>query len=154
MTCDRFLLILDELDNEVLPPEMAAHMHSCPACSREVALLGKALGLYRQPEIVTDTDLATRVLNRVAVLPVPRRSVSMRDWLFTGVVILLSVALLPMLAGFRELRAMLGSDFTLPLALVFGMAVTLYAGLFVISHLDDFSAMYRGYETTRSGRAA
>ncbi len=149
MTCDRFLLLLDELDNDVIPPEMATHMHSCPACSGEVARLGKALGLYRLPETPETVDLAARVSESAAGLPVPRRSVSMRDWLLSGVIIVLSVAMMPTLGSFRELRAAYGAGFTLPAALVFGVAVTLYAGLFILSHLEDFSTRFRDFRPTR-----
>ena len=154
MTCDRFLLLLDELDNDTLPPEMAAHMHTCDACTHEVAVLAKALSLHRLPDTTGAVDLAPRFLECTTGLPVLRRSVSMRDWLLSGVVIVLSVAMMPMLAGFRELRAIYGAGFTLPVALVLGLAVTLYAGLFILSHLEEFSTRYRTFEANRPGRAA
>jgi hypothetical protein len=154
MTCDRFLLLLDEMDNDILPPEMVAHMHTCDACAGEVAVLAKALGLHRMPDSTDAVDLAPRFLECATGLPVPRRSVSMRDWLLAGVVIVLSVAMMPMLEGFRELRATFGSGFTLPVALVFGLAVTLYAGLFILSHLEDFSTRCRMFEANHPGRAA
>lgn len=150
MTCDRFRYLLDELDNEALPPEMVAHIRSCHACAGELSALAKALGLYRLPDATGAVDLAPRVLALLPFTPAPRRSLSMREWAVPGVLILASMVIVPMLAEFRDLKTVYGDVFTFPLALVLGCAVTLYAGIFILSHLDDFSRRLRDYRTTRA----
>jgi len=139
MTCDRFIANLDGMDNEVMPADMAAHERSCVSCKREADILRSAVGLYRLPDIASSTDLSARLGTLVRFSPAPRREVGMREWLAVGVVMIASMVFLPQLSEFRELRLAFGSGFTLPVALAFGSAVTLYGGLFVFSHLDDFS---------------
>jgi len=150
MTCDRFLVLLDELDNEALPPEMAAHMHSCHDCKAEAALLANALGLHRMPDAAGSVDLAPRVLASLADTPAPRRSVSMRDWAVAGILMVASMVIVPMMSEFRDLKAAYGDMFTFPLALALGSAVTLYAGIFIMSHLEEFSRRLKDHLTTQT----
>lgn len=150
MTCDKFLVLLDELDNEVLPAEMVAHMRSCHACAGEIAVLAKALRLHRLPEAAGAVDMAPRVLALLPFTPAPRRSLSMREWAVPGILILASMVIVPMLAEFRDLKTVYGDVFTFPLAMALGSAVTLYAGIFILGHLDDFSRRFRDFRTTRA----
>jgi len=154
MNCDRFINLLDGLENEALPVEMAIHARSCPACAREAAAMKAAVGLYRLPDIASSASIAPRVAALLPFMPQPRRTVSMRDWIITGFVIVSSIVLVPLLAEFRALRAVYGSGFTFPVSLALGFIVTLYAGMFVLSHLDDFSRRLKAYEALRHGRAA
>ena len=154
MTCERFLIMLDGLDNDEMPREMALHARSCPACAREVAALRAAIGLYRLPDIVGSSDIAPRVTALLPFMPAPRRSVSMRDWLVTGFVIMVSIVLVPLLAEFRVLKAAYGSGFTLPVSLAPGLFVPIYATMFIMSHLDDFSSRLKERDPRLHGRAA
>lgn len=139
MTCQRFLEQLDGLDNRRLPLEMVVHARTCPACARQLEILGRAIAVYRQPDEPIAVDLVPRVSALLPYLPAPRRVVSMRDWLLVGLLIAISMVMVPLLGDFRALRAAYGPGFTLPVFLTYGVAMTLYAGLFIISHLDDFS---------------
>ncbi|OHD16699.1 MAG: hypothetical protein A2Y38_03860 [Spirochaetes bacterium GWB1_59_5] len=154
MTCDRFLTQLDALDNESLPIDMANHARSCRACANESAALRAAIGLYRLPDLAGSSDIAPRVAALLPFMPAPRRTVSMRDWIVTGFVIVSSMVLVPLLTEFRALKAVYGSGFTLPVFLALGSLVTLYSGLFVMSHLDDFSRRLKAWQINQHGKAA
>ena len=143
MTCERFLELLDGLDNEEMPATMAAHVRSCTACARRTATLQAAMTLYRLPDLAGSGNLAPRVLSMLPFVSAPRRSVSMRNWLGTGFVLLVSMVMVPMF-----------SDFMVPVSIVLGCLVTVYAGLFVMSHLDDFSRRLKEYQGRQAGRAA
>ncbi|GAB1456400.1 hypothetical protein MASR2M48_17080 [Spirochaetota bacterium] len=78
----------------------------------------------------------------------------MRNWVLSGFIILVSIIIVPMLSDFRALRSVYGAGFTLPLALMFGVLVTLYAGIFVMSHLDDFSRRLKDYQNNQATRVA
>jgi len=86
-------------------------------------------------------------------VPAPRRSVSMGNWLVTGFVIVFSMVLVPLLAEFRALKAVYGNVFTVSLSMALGLFVTLYAGAFIMSHLDEFTRRLKEREA-QHGRAA
>lgn len=150
MTCKRFLEQLDELDNQRLPLDMVVHARNCPDCARELAMLGRAIASYRVPDEQANGELLSRVSALLPFVPAPRRVVSMRDWLLVGLLIVISMVMVPLLGDFRALRAAYGTGFTLPVFLTYGVAITLYAGLFIISHLDDFSRRLHDLHGTRT----
>jgi len=154
MNCARFMTMLDALDNDAMPQDMVLHARSCQSCARESAALRAAIGLYRLPDLAGSADIVPRVSAMLPFMPAPRRTVSMRDWIFTGFVIVASIVLVPLLAEFRALKDSYGSGFTLPVFLALGSLVTLYAGMFVMSHLDDFSRRLKDYDAVRHGKAA
>ena len=154
MTCERFLELLDGLDNEEMPASMAAHVRSCPACARRTSALQAAVTLYRLPDLAGSGNLAPRVLAMLPFVTAPRRSVSMRNWLGAGFVLLASMVMVPLLSEFRVLKGEFGVDFVVPVSIVLGCLVTLYAGLFVMSHLSDFSRRLKVYQGRQAHRAA
>jgi hypothetical protein len=141
MTCTQFDALMDALDCPSLTPDMAAHAVSCPSCAAKAAGYAAALALYRLPELESGIDLAPRINALLPFLPAPRRIVSMRDWLAAGVLLIVSMVLVPLLAEFRLLSASYGSGYTVPLALVLGISVSVYAGLFIISHLEQLAKL-------------
>jgi hypothetical protein len=141
MTCTQFDALMDSTDCPPLPPDMAAHAASCQSCAAKAAAFSAALALYRLPELAGGGDLTPRINALLPFLPAPRRVVSMRDWLAAGVLLLISMVLVPLLAEFRLLSASYGSGYTVPLALVLGISVTIYAGLFIISHLEQLAKL-------------
>jgi hypothetical protein len=119
--------------------DMILHSRACPSCAREAVALKAAVSLYRMPDLASSADIVPRVAALLPFSPAPRRMVSMRDWLVAGFVIVASVALIPLMGEFNALKAAYGSGFTFPMSLALGSFVTLYAGVFVMSHLDEFS---------------
>lgn len=153
MNCRSFRNQLDALDGEDMTIDMLVHARSCPECAAEAAAIKAALSLYRLPDLAGSADVAPRVMALLPFVPAPRRSVSMRDWLLTGFVIVFSMVLVPLLADFRVLKAAYGNAFTVSLSMALGLFITLYAGAFVMSHLDEFSRRLKEREA-QHGRAA
>lgn len=149
MTCAQYDELMDALESPALPPDMAAHAASCPSCAARSSAYFAALALYRLPELASAADLSPRISALLPFLPAPRRMVSMRDWLAAGLLLIVGVMLVPLLAEFRLLSASYGSGYTVPLALVLGMSVTIYAGLFIASHLDQLAKILQGKLSAR-----
>lgn len=143
MTCDRFKRLLDALEGAELSGDMAEHADGCPECARAAAALKAALSLYRLPELASSVDLTPRVLALIPFIAAPRRIVSLRDWIVSGFVILGGMVLLPLMATFGALRDAYGTRFTLPLAIVLGLVITTYAGVFVSSHQDELARLMK-----------
>jgi hypothetical protein len=148
MNCTEFLDRLDASDafpgdGVFLDEEQQRHAAACPACARAAGTGRAALAAYRLPDLVSSVDLVPRVLDLLPFLPAPRRVVSMRNWLLAGFLLLLSLGGLPLTGGYRILSSRYGMGFTLPLILVLSGALTIYIGLFALSHLDELATRFK-----------
>lgn len=148
MTCERFAELLDHVEwSDPLPPPLAAHAAECSRCAALAAAVTASIAEYRQsstPASSSMAGLAGRVMTALPDANAPRRLVSMVGWLAAGAILLVSMVLVPLLAGFRALTNGLGSNFTLPLALVLGSAMTIYAVMFVFSHMEELARRLPG----------
>lgn len=122
-----------------LSPSLALHLARCPRCSARVELRRRALELYRLPG--PDPDIASRILAALPFLPRPRRAVSLRDWILSGLVLSLSIILVPAQGVFSLVIQEYGNRWMLPFVLVFGMAVTVFGALFIGTHMDEMSGL-------------
>lgn len=161
MNCEHFLSMLDKMDQlegQNLPEDMLAHVESCPSCAKELAALKTALALYKLPDLLCSVNLAPSIMSMLAMLPImensPKRLVSMRNWLLVGFIIIISTLFLPLLPDYRLLKDAYGAAFTLPLFLALGFILSIYTGVFVISHLDELSTKLKELENFRNSRAA
>jgi hypothetical protein len=138
---------LDELDAGQAPGiALRMHLATCPSCARTAELTGAALRAYREarpqgaarldgrPAGEGDRLLEERVMATLRVTPPPRQDFAMRDWLFPGAVILLSMCLLPLGSGIGFIESLFGPGSALYLSLVLGLAFTAYSALFIASH--------------------
>ena len=149
MTCTQFDMLMDTQDIPSLSGDMAAHADSCPSCAAQAAAYFAALALYRLPELASSRDLTPRISALLPFLPAPRRLVAMRDWLAAGVLLLISMVLVPLLAEFRLLNASYGNGYTVPMALGLGISVTIYAGIFIVSHQEQLARLLRNTLSAR-----
>ncbi|MDX9957420.1 MAG: hypothetical protein RBT68_03165 [Spirochaetia bacterium] len=153
MNCTEFLDRLDASDDLsrgdpakgglFLDEEQRLHTEACPACARAAERVQAALVAYRLPDLVSSVDLVPRVRDLIPFLPAPRRVVSMRNWLLAGFLLLLSLGGLPLTGGYRALSSQYGMGFSLPLMLVLSGALTIYIGLFALSHLDELATRFK-----------
>ena len=80
----------------------------------------------------------------VRLMPPPRQDFALRDWLFPGVVLALSMVLLPVLGKDVDfLKSLFGSGYTLSLSLVLGVAFTAYCAFFIATHLAGVPGLSR-----------
>jgi hypothetical protein len=153
MNCTEFLDRLDASDGYslgdmakgglFLDEEQRLHAAACPACAKAAETVQAALVAYRLPDLVSSVDLVPRVRDLIPFLPAPRRVVSMRNWLLAGFLLLLSLGGLPLTGGYRALSSQYGMGFSLPLMLVLSGALTIYIGLFALSHLDELATRFK-----------
>lgn len=148
MKCTEFLDSLDlsdgfRSDSLALDEEHTLHTATCPGCARASERVRAAIIAYRLPDLVSSVDLVPRVLDLLPSVPAPRRVVSMRCWLLPGFLLLLSLGSLPMMGDYRALSRQYGMEFTLPLILVLSGALSLYIGLFALSHLDELTTRFK-----------
>ena len=148
---------LDELDaGQKHGLALRIHLSRCPSCAATAARLDAALSGLREDTRHADmrqalsdkaealglgTVIEDRVMSAVRFMPPPRQDFALRDWLFPGAVIALSMFLLPILGkdiGFLE--SLFGSGYTLSLSLVLGIGFTAYSALFIATHLTELQS--------------
>jgi hypothetical protein len=122
-----------------LSPALALHLARCPRCSARVELRRRALELYRLPG--PEPDMASRVLAALPFLPRPHRTVSLRDWILSGLALSASVVLVPAQKVFSLVIEEYGNRWMLPFVLVFGLAVSVFGALFIATHMDELSGL-------------
>ncbi len=150
MKCEVFEERYDRAEEGAkLSPSLALHLARCPRCAARVELRRRALELYRLPG--PDPDIASRILAALPFLPRPRRTVSLRDWILSGLVLSVSVVLVPAQKVFALVIEAYGNRWMLPFALVFGLAVTVFGALFIGTHMDEMSGML-GWSKGRTAR--
>jgi hypothetical protein len=80
-----------------------------------------------------------RVMASVRLMKKPRRELHARDWIVSGCVILGSMALIPYDHNFDLIKEAFGASYALPLSLVLGIAFTLYAAVFIATHMEELA---------------
>jgi hypothetical protein len=111
--------------------------------------VNEALRAYREdaPEVEagapkSDADrlLEERIMATIRLTPPPRQDFAIRDWLFPGAVILLSLCLLPLGSSIGFLEPLFGTGYALSLSLVLGVVFTAYSTFFVAAHLGELQS--------------
>lgn len=140
MKCEVFEERYDRAeDGAKLSPALALHLARCPRCAARVELRRRALALYRLP--VPGPDLASRVLAVLPFLPRPHRTVSLRNWILSGLALSASVILVPAQKVFSLVIEEYGNRWMLPFVLVFGLSVSVFGALFIGTHMDELSGL-------------
>jgi hypothetical protein len=155
MLCEYFRDRYDRLDAGEDPGILLrAHLALCPACREEAARTKAALAAYRNTNYRADDyredrsgprsdRIEERVMAAVRILPKPRRVVAFRDWIVSGLVIAVSMALIPFGNDFNSIKAIFGRSFTLPLMLALSLVITLYGAVFIATHMDELAPFVR-----------
>lgn len=148
MRCETFLDRYDRLDAGERPgPALRAHLSACPACRARIEREAAAITAYRTGKADPRLPiLEERVMAAIRLTPRPRRVVLLRDWIVAGLVIALSMALIPLGEEFDLVKEAFGPRYAMPLSLVLGLVLTVYIAVFIGSHLDEFGAMLRRHE--------
>ena len=140
---------LDELDSrEDYGLALRWHLARCPSCSESAARVAAGMRAYRiadtrgaspDGEALVPADLVEeRIMAAVRLVPRPRQDFAFGDWLFPGVVLALSMVLLPLMGKDVDfLKSLFGSGYLLSISLVLGAAFTAYCALFIATHLSE-----------------
>jgi hypothetical protein len=105
----------------------------------------EALSAYRDarpPEVAgspgeADRLIEERIMATVRLTPPPRQDFAIRDWLFPGAVILLSMCLLPLVSTLGYFTSFLSRGNAFSISLALGLVFTAYCILFIASHVGE-----------------
>jgi hypothetical protein len=126
------------------PLGLLFHLWRCPVCAAEARRLEGAIAVLRAARRAAAPDFSAAVMGALRREPaLGQATVSLRDWMLVGALILLAAAALPFGDAFVWLRASLGPELLLPLSLTFGLGLTVYCLVFILSHLDEFEVRFK-----------
>jgi hypothetical protein len=137
-----------ELDNNApLPLSVRVYMVFSPRFKREVRSLQSVLRQFRSETAFSlPPDLSEEIMRRIEILDLRYgHNISTMRWVFTGVVIWLSIMLITFSDSFSWLTGHFGARLLLPVNIVLGLGISIYAACYILSHLDDLKkrARYR-----------
>jgi uncharacterized membrane protein YcjF (UPF0283 family) len=148
MECDQVIRLYLETEREdELPEEAQKHIHSCSSCRQnfeKLLLLGEALhvdNFYK-----TRFDLSDKVMTAVHKYNAQREArkrIPVRNWLVVGVIFFFSIILVSYGDSFRWLEDFFGKRLELPILLILGAGLTIYAMVFVVSRMDELAALLK-----------
>jgi predicted anti-sigma-YlaC factor YlaD len=140
MKCDRAMKMFLELDNnEAVPLRVKAHMVFCPRCRAEITAMAEELLVLRHlSPYEPDADITAEVMAAILKLsPVPEHTISNIKWLSVGSIILMSLFLISFSESLQWLTTRFGAHLMIPLSVVMGLIMSLYAILFISTHLEE-----------------
>ncbi|HSV97828.1 MAG TPA: hypothetical protein VLM75_12975 [Spirochaetota bacterium] len=138
MKCDDALRrIIEHDDGARYPARLRLHLRRCARCRAEAEGLRFAVGaLRRGPLPVPDIDVSDAVMAEIGRMESYGRNVPLYNWLGGGLAIVGGIVLVSFSDSFALLRNSFGRNFEMPLSIVLGLAITLYASAFIAIHLD------------------
>lgn len=149
MQCEKAIeafLLLDH--GEPIPPAVRRHIDACADCRRQVAMMRSVFaaleqtGLAETPAGATDHVMRAVLSGGVAA----EEPLSVAKWLATGVIIFASIVLVSFSNSHSWLSQIFGVSLELPLSLILGAAITIYASLFIGTHVEKVAGFFGLHE--------
>ncbi len=149
MKCDEAMRrVLEQGEGWGRSLSLRLHLRRCARCRAEAAALDAALRELRQTPLPgSDIDVSDAVMAEIERRESYRRDVPMYNWVGGGLVILGSIVLVSFSDSLAWLRGSYGGNFEVPLSIVLGIVITLYASAFIATHLE----MVEGWMAKRRG---
>ena len=124
------------------------HLLCCPACARELKNLRRIEEIMKADFLPPSPDFGDLLMERVYEETAMEEATdapagfSLRGWVITGVIVLLSLSTAFFGMNFVEIANAEGSSFLLPVGITIGVVLTCYGALFIGSHLKELSSRF------------
>jgi len=132
--------------------EMGVHLLFCSRCTREAEELEAASTILSKDFFPSSPEIEDPVMARLPAFDpaieetgVPGTlagEVSLRSWVITGLIILISLGSLFLGMDFIHIARAQGGAFLLPVGLLIGLILSSYGALFIGSHLKELSTRF------------
>ena len=114
---------------------------------RRHRMLKQAYRMLHEEAMPEAPDLSGLIMAEVykekpLACPGAREPVSFRNWILVGFVILGALSLSSININFGKIASFLSPSLLLPICITLALALTLYAALFIGSHLDELSERF------------
>lgn len=138
MICEKVRESILNAENDELPLHVRIHLLFCRSCRREfIELAGRIREAKKAVPFHAPEGLSDQIMRTISLLEVKYdHRVSQSKWIAAGLVLFSSIMLLSYSDSFSWLSARFGDSFDIPLAIVFGVAISVYASILIGSHLE------------------
>jgi hypothetical protein len=140
MKCEKAVSMFLSLDNgQPKPLSLVIHTYFCPGCAAEIMKLEKVFKIIHAEYCFSmNTDVTLDVMKRInKASPLYVKEISYLKWISAGLVILASRFAVSYSDSMIWLNQHFGSSYEIPMNIVLGISITIYASMFISSHLDD-----------------
>ena len=147
MIYDRIIkYYLTQDNNSEIPLVVRFYMLISPSCRREVKMLKEQFeSMKSDSSFKMEIDLTYEVMNKIYKLEVEYdHTVSSLKWFFVGFILFSSIVLVPFSNSLIWLKTQFGSSLEVPFSIVMGFALTIYATLYIGSHLEQLKKNIEG----------
>lgn len=140
MKCDRIMDKFDSLDNrKYLPLTIKIHFLFCPECRSNAKKMDTMLNSLHGEYLYEIKDSLARNIMQLLILSGNRyaEKAGYKKWIAAGVVIVAGRFAFSYSESLTWLTDYFGQSLALPLNIVMGLVITVYAAAFIFSHLED-----------------
>lgn len=144
MKCDSAMQKFLELDNGAsIPFLVRLHTLRCRKCRLEIREMRIRLAVFEyHPPYEAKRDASDEIMRTIiANEKLYSSGMSFKKWIAVGLVILLSRFAITFSDTLAWLQNQFGSSLDIPLNIVLGLAMSIYAVLFIGTHMDDIKKM-------------
>ncbi|HNR88708.1 MAG TPA: hypothetical protein PKM65_10245 [Spirochaetota bacterium] len=144
MNCDKAMRRYLETDNRAYVA-LAVKFHAlrCARCRAEIARLDREFrALLNQAPFDAPPDLADAVMHAARRSRIENATnVGTGKWVAVGGAILSSIVLVPFSDSLIWLKDHFGGHFEVPFSIMLGVAISVYAALYIGTHLEQIKAL-------------
>lgn len=140
MKCEKIQKRFLEMDNESrIPLVIYLHILLCPRCRRDIGVLNSAFeSLRHEGPFLMDRDLSEKIMMDVFRSEVRYdHHISGIQWGVVGFIILASMFAIPYSSSFGWLRQFFGPGLEIPVSIVLGLVMSIYASAGIFSNLEE-----------------
>ena len=130
---------LESEDGGYIPFAVRWHIMLCRSCRNEIRVMRDIfLNAQIQPMIKIPRDMTDLIMRKIIDSDVVfEKNISFYRWLLAGLVILASMFLISYSNSFTWLKQHFGSGIEIPINIVLGLVISLYAASFIGTHIDE-----------------
>lgn len=146
MKCENFMQNYLEMDNfQHVSLTMRIHLYFCSRCRSEVRGLETVFrNMNEFVPCTVESAFSARLMRKLARIPNGyKKEISFYNWIGVGMLIFSSAFLIAFSDSLTWLKVQFGSNLEVPLAMVLGASITVYAAIFIGSHMDKFGDLLR-----------
>ena len=132
------------MDNDThMPVPVRVYMVLSKKFRDEVNQIQSALAVLRDEEAYDLThDLSEEIIEKIKRLDILyEHSISSARWLIAGVIIWLSIMLITFSKSFEELTTHFGAHLLIPVNIVLGLGISIYAVSYIATHIDELKKL-------------
>jgi len=145
MRCNKMLQAFFESEESCYVPFLVRwHMMFCKSCRSEILAMRNIFRNARiHSTVAIPRDLTDSIMAKIGdSSELFEKSISFYRWLFVGIVIFASMFLISFSNSFTWLKQQFGSVLEIPVNIVLGFVISLYAASFIGTHIDEAKKLF------------